>query len=180
MTQKSSYIKTQLSRLENQNGDGLKPSVQLYGANGKTNQLSVSPTQLDAISTVLMMDDSGDEASAPAQENVGNAIAQTLGLKKVLMAAMFQSWHQNRTWARCNRTSNASQHHQAWRLISINQQYNSGKAMSTTTLTMSTPPMSMMYCVMSAKAKATDICIAIVQIVAISSTRTTSKVVTLL
>lgn len=82
MTQKSSYIKTQLSRLENQNGDGLKPSVQLYGAvSGKTHQLSVSPTQLDAISAVLMMDDSGDEASASAQENVGNAIAQMLGLK---------------------------------------------------------------------------------------------------
>ena len=65
MTQKSSYIKTQLSRLENQNGDGLKPSVQLYGAvSGKTHQLSVSPTQLDAISAVLMMDDSDDEASA--------------------------------------------------------------------------------------------------------------------
>lgn len=83
MTQKSSYIETQLSRLENQNGDGLKPSVQLYGAvSGKTHQLSVSPTQLDAISAVLMMDDSGDEASASAQESVGNAIAQTLGLKK--------------------------------------------------------------------------------------------------
>lgn len=82
MTQKTSYIKTQLSRLENQNGDGLKPSVQLYGAvSGKTHQLSVSPTQLDAISAVLMMDDSGDEASASAQENVGNAIAQMLGLK---------------------------------------------------------------------------------------------------
>lgn len=83
MTQKTSYIKTQLSRLENKNSDGLKASVQLYGAvSGKTNQLSVSPTQLDAISTILMMDDSGDEASALAQENVGNAIAQALELKK--------------------------------------------------------------------------------------------------